>query len=198
MIAYLEGKLTEKNPTHMIIDVGGVGFLVHIPLSSYNEKQALHEKVKLLTHLHVREDDLSLYGFATVAERDLFELLIGVSGIGPPMAQKILSGVTISDFRRMISDEDAKGLTRIKGIGQKLAQRLVLELKDKIHLVASEDFQPDSVGSADQGVLDEATSALVGLGINPVQARRVVATVLKDLGDDAAIETVIKRALRSL
>ncbi len=198
MIAYIEGQLSEKNPAYMVIDVGGVGFHIHIPMSSYNETQALHEKVKLLTHLHVREDALSLYGFATVSERDLFKLLIEVSGIGPPMAQKILSGVAISDFKRMIASEDDKGLTRIKGIGQKLAQRLILELKDKIDLIASDDFRPDFVGAADQGLLNEATSALVGLGINPIQARRVVATVLKDLGDDVAIETVIKRALRSL
>lgn len=198
MIAYVEGRLAENHPTHAVVDVGGVGFLVHIPLSSYNAALELNSKVRLLTHLHVREDALSLYGFATAAERDLFELLIEVSGIGPPMAQKILSGVAIADFKRLISSEDAKGLTRIKGIGQKLAQRLVLELKDKVDGLAVEDFKPDAVAPSDRGLFEEGVAALIGLGANPLQARKAVGAVLHELGDGATIELVIKRALRTM
>ena len=198
MIAYLSGRLNERHPTHVVIDVGGVGFHVNIPLSSYEAIDPAEGETKVLTHLHVREDIMALYGFVTAAERDLFQLLIGVSGIGPPMALKILSGTPIADFRRMVAAEDAKGLTRIKGVGPKLAQRLILEMRDKIDAIAPEEFHPDAVGAAVPCLLDEASAALVGLGANPVQARKVVATVLQDLGDDVAIEEVIKRSLKSI
>jgi Holliday junction DNA helicase RuvA len=182
----------------VIVDVQGVGYHVNIPLSSYESLEVVDGRVKLLTHLYVREDAMRLYGFSSVAERDLFELLIGVSGIGPPMALTILSGIPIVDFKRLISAEDATGLTRIKGIGQKLAQRLVLEMKDKIGQISPEDFSPDAVGQADPDVLDEAAAALSGLGANPVQARKIVATVLQEMGDDAPIEEVIRRSLKSI
>ncbi len=198
MIAFLEGQLVEKHPTHIIVDVQGVGYHVHISLSSYESLAIDDGRVKVLTHLYVREDAMTLYGFASTVERDLFERLIAVSGIGPPMALKILSGIPIADFRRLIAAEDAKGLTRIKGIGQKLAQRLVLEMKDKIGDLAPEDFTPDAVGQADPDVLDEAAAALAGLGANPVQARKIVATVLQEMGDDATIEEVIKRSLKRI
>lgn len=198
MIAYLDGRLAEKHPTHFVVDVGGVGFHVQVPLSSYENIDVVDGQVRVLTYLHVREDIMALYGFATMSERDLFELLISVSGIGPPMALKILSGTPIVDFQRMIAAEDAKGLTRIKGVGPKLAQRLVLEIKDKIDAIAPEEFRPDAMGNADPDILAEATAALAGLGTNPVQARKVVATVLQDMGDDAKIEDVIKKALRSI
>jgi len=119
MIAFLEGGLVEKHPTHVIVDVQGVGYHVNISLSSYESLEVVDDRIKVLTHLHVREDAMTLYGFSSMAERDLFELLIGVSGIGPPMALKILSGIPIVDIRRLILGEDATGLTRIKGIGQK-------------------------------------------------------------------------------
>ena len=198
MIAFLEGELVEKHPTHVLINVNGVGYHVNIPLSSYESLEVIDERAKVLTYLHVREDVMALYGFASMAERDLFVLLIGVSGIGPPMALTILSGIPISDFRRLIAAEDARGLTRIKGIGQKLAQRLVLEMKDKINQISPEEFTPDAVGQADPDILDEAAAALAGLGANPVQARKIVATVLAEMGDDAPIEEVIKRALKSI
>ena len=190
MIAFLEGRLVEKHPTHVIVNVQGVGYHVNISLSSYESLLVEDGRVTVLTHLYVREDAMTLYGFASVSERDLFERLIGVSGIGPPMALKILSGIPIADFRRLVAAEDAQGLTRIKGIGQKLAQRLVLEMKDKVGDIAPEDFTSD--------VLDEAAAALSGLGANPVQARKIVATVLQEMGDDAPIEEVIRRALRSI
>ena len=119
MIAFLEGRLVEKHPTHVIVDVQGVGYHVNISLSSYESLSVEDGRVNILTHLYVREDAMTLYGFASVSERDLFERLIAVSGIGPPMALKILSGIPIADFRRLVAAEDAKGLTRIKGIGQK-------------------------------------------------------------------------------
>ena len=114
------------------------------------------------------------------------------------MALTILSGIPIVDFRRLIAAEDAKGLTRIKGIGPKMAQRLVLEMKDKINQISPEEFTVDTVEQADPDLLDEAAAALTGLGANPVQARKVVATVLQDLGDDAPIEEVIRTALKNI
>ena len=197
MIAYLEGKLAVNSPTHLVVDVAGVGFYVHIPMSSYDSGRGLGETVKILTHLHVRDDALTIYGFATGAERDLFELLISVSGIGPPLAQKILSGVQIRDFRRLVISEDAPGLTRIKGVGRKLAQRLVLELKDRIG-----DF-PDDVGREQvspvaSGRAEEAVKALEGLGVPRVRARSVVAHAVGGQGDEAPVEAIIREALRRL
>ncbi|MCZ6633157.1 MAG: Holliday junction branch migration protein RuvA [bacterium] len=199
MIAYLEGKLAEKNPTYFVIEVGGVGFLVHIPESSYDASQAVGDRIKMLTHLHVREDALALYGFSTEAERDLFEILIGVSGIGPPMAQRILSGMSIVDFKRFVLAEDARGLMQIKGIGQKMAQRLVLELRDKMGAIvpdAGEGAVPMD-GKA-MSVLEEATTALVGLGATPLRARRVVVQVLRGESEELSVEEVIKRSLRQI
>ena len=126
MISYLLGKLGEKGPTHMVVEVGGIGLTVRIPLSSSAPDLKIGTMVKILTHLHVREDALLLYGFSTQAERSLFQILITVSGIGPPMALNILSGVQVERFERLIASEDAKGLTSIKGIGPKLARRLMV------------------------------------------------------------------------
>ena len=199
MISYLEGKLAEKHPTHCVIDVGGIGLHVNIPLSSYDAIQEVGASVRVLTHLHVREDALALYGFSTAAERELFELLIGVSGIGPPMAQRILSGISIADFKRLVVGEDARGLTRIKGVGQKLAQRLILELKDKIGVIVPEDpGVGDDLEGGSLDLLEEATAALIGLGANPLQARKVVTQVIHG-GDGAlAVEEIIRRALRRI
>ena len=196
MIRYLQGKLVSKAPTNLIVDVGGVGFHVEVPVSSYEAFPEAGGTVMVLTHLHVREDVMALYGFATEAEREVFELLISVSGIGPPMAQRILSGVSIADFQRQVVGEDVKGLTRIKGVGQKLAQRLVVELRDRIGSVAVTDpggeVDPESV---DQ--LEEAVLALVGLGSSPLQARKVVAQVLRADGEEMPVEELIRRALKA-
>ena len=198
MITYLEGRLVEKHPTHFVIDIGGVGFHVQVPFSSYEKVVEKNGTVKILTHLHVREDVMALYGFATLAERDLFQLLIGVSGIGPPMALKILSGTAIEDFKRMVAAEDSKGLTRIKGVGPKLAQRIVLEIRDKIATIAPAEFATGTTASADPDIMSEAIAALAGLGTNPIQAGRIVAAVLQEMGNEATIEQVIKKALRSI
>ena len=197
MIAYLEGKLAENSPTHLVVDVAGVGFSVHIPMSSYDADRGHGETVKILTHLHVRDDALTIYGFATRAELDLFELLISVSGIGPPLAQKILSGVQIQVFRRLVVSEDARGLTRIKGIGQKLAQRLVLELKDRIGVVPDHDGR-EQVSPVVAGRAEEAVKALEGLGVPHVKARSVVNHVIGDPGNEIPVEEIIREALRRL
>ncbi|MDA0745965.1 MAG: Holliday junction branch migration protein RuvA [bacterium] len=197
MISYLEGKLAANSPTHLMVDVGGVGLFVHIPLSSYEVTRELGSTVRVLTHMHVREDALALYGFFTEAERDLFEMLIAVSGIGPPMAQKIMSGVAIADFQRQILSEDIRGLTKIKGVGQKLAQRMVLELKDRISEIAPEGAEA-GVEKEAMGLVEEAATALVGLGAPPLQARKLVVHVIQEFGEDLAVEEVIRQALKRM
>ena len=196
MIAQLAGRVTVNGPTSLVVDVGGVGFRVLIPLSSYDPALKEGDAVCLLTHLHVREDALALYGFATEGERELFEILISVSGIGPPMARQILSGVSVRELRRLIGTEDAKGLTRIKGIGPKLAQRLVLELKDRV--AAASPVAGGAPGSEAAGPVEEAVAALTGLGADPGRARKTVSDVLSGAGDDMPVEELIRQSLRRL
>lgn len=188
MISHLFGTLAEKAPTHLVVEIGGVGLNVRIPLSSFDPDLRVGTTVKLLTHLHVREDALTLYGFFTVAERRLFELLITVTGIGPPMALNILSGVPVRRFEQLIASEDTSGLTSIKGIGQKLARRLVIELKDCISLPSMDEADPT----------EEATAALMGLGTSPSQARRAVQEVVQAGEGGSGVEEVIRRALKRI
>ena len=195
MIEFVDGTLASSSPTHLVVEVGGVGMMLSIPLSSFDTSVKIGDRVRMFTHLHVREDILALYGFATVAERSLFRLLIGVSGIGPPMAQKILSGMSLTDFAELLEAGDAKGLTRIKGIGQKTAQRLILELKDRISDIGIAEREGPAVGEAGSSVA-EATAALVGLGASPVQAKKVVEQVAAQ--GDLSVEEIIKQALRNI
>ncbi len=197
MIDYVSGKLAENAPTHVVIDVGGLGIHLHTSLSSFDTSRQQGDPIQLFAHLHVREDVLALYGFTTEAERTLFRLLVAVSGIGPPMAQKILSGITIRDFKLLVLAGDAKGLTRIKGIGQKIAQRLVLELKDRVMAVEGDVVAFEGDGESVE-VAEEAVSALIGLGANPGQARRVVSQVIDEQDEEVTVEVVIKAALRSI
>jgi Holliday junction DNA helicase RuvA len=138
MITFLNGRLTSALPTQAIIDVGGVGYEVLIPLSSYDKLPAPGQPVHLLTHLHVREDAHVLYGFMTAAERDLFRLLVNhVSGIGPKLSLAVLSGMTVSNFKSAVVNADIASLSKISGLGKKTAERIVLELKDKLGVVAA-------------------------------------------------------------
>jgi holliday junction DNA helicase RuvA len=194
LIDFVDGKLASFSPTHLVVEVGGVGLLLNIPLSSFDTTKSAGDRVRYFTHLHVREDVLALYGFKTEPERALFRLLIGVSGIGPPMAQKILSGIPLNDFVGLVEAEDAKGLTRIKGIGQKIAQRLVLELKDRVGEISG--VQGTAPVEAGGSVVAEAVAALVGLGANPGQAKRIVEQVAEN--DDLSVEDIIKEALRKI
>ena len=195
MIDFVEGKLASCSPTHLVVEVGGVGLLLNIPLSSFDTSKRVGDQVRLFTHLHVREDILALYGFATEPERALFRLLIGVSGIGPPMGQKILSGISLIDFVGLVESGDAKGLTRIKGIGTKTAQRLILELKDRVADIGVEGGGRLASAPGASNVA-EATAALIGLGANPAQSRRIVEQVAAK--GDLSVEEIIKEALRNI
>ena len=191
MIAYLEGKLAEKKPTSLIVDVKGVGYLVNIPFSSFEKLPEIGSAVKLFTHTHVREDAFQLFGFATPPEKELFELLILVNGIGPKSALGILSAISIADFQTSILEENIDVLTKISGVGKKTAQRLIVELKEKI----SKSF---IVPEKEKIVLDqkpeEAILAMVSLGYNKYEARKIVEQIWEK-DKKASLEELLRRAL---
>jgi Holliday junction DNA helicase RuvA len=197
LIAYLEGKLIEKNPTHLILDVNGVGYSVNIPVSSYGRLGEIGETIKILTHQHVREDELRLYGFSTKPEKELFELLISVNGVGPRVALGILSSISVEDFQRSVLEEDFDVLTHISGVGKKTAQRLIVELKEKltkVDLRAEKGVEvKERIGVS---VEDEAVLALVSLGYNKFDARKAVEKVSSESKESLPIEELIKRALQ--
>ena len=197
MISYLHGKLVHKSPTELVIDVNGIGYHVNIPLSTFEKIEQLNGQVKIFTYMHVREDIMQLYGFATEAERELFRLLISVSGIGPKMAQGILSGMSINELKEAILTSNIGSLTTISGVGKKTAERLVLELRDKF--TSAESFEPTSVSTSKLlKARAEAVVALMSLGYTRTDAERVLRTVTKDSSEqDINAEELIKRALRN-
>lgn len=198
MISYLSGTLAEKSPTHLVVDVGGVGFFVQVPLSTYERAGQVGQPIKLLTYLNVREDALQLFGFLTEGERDLFGLLISVNGVGPQLAQKVLSGVPVNDFKRFVAAGDGRRLTAIPGVGKKTAERLVVELRDRIGEVRGvEEIGRQPGGHEPAGRTREAVLALVALGATQTSAEKAVAAVL-DEGGDLPVEQIIKRALRKI
>lgn len=162
MIGLLRGRLLEKRPNQVILDVGGVGYLVAIPLSTFAALADLHAEVTLLIHTHVREDALSLYGFLSAREKHFFELLLSASGVGPSLALKILSGMNVEELVPAIRTGDLARLTKIPGVGRKTAERMVVELKDKLEAVAIETERP--APSSPAGVEADVKSALLNLG----------------------------------
>ena len=196
MIARLTGILAAKAPTEIVIEAGGVGYGVSIPVSTYEALGELRTTVSIFTHLHVREDALQLYGFATEGERDVFRALISVSGIGPKIAQGILSGISAADLKSHILSGNALALTAIPGVGRKTAERLVVELKDKIGRI--ESSTPSEIPGDGQGkILTEALMALTSLGYNRVSAERAIRTALHEApGAEQTVESLIKAALR--
>lgn len=193
MIGYLTGKIISKKPTQIILDVNGVGYLVHISISTF-EKLGDAESISLYTYLAVREDALDLYGFFTQSEKEMFELLISVSGIGPKLAQGILSGIQIGELNEAIKTGNIARLVAIPGIGRKTAERLLVELRDKVESLA---ISMDSKTSASYNVRNDAIAALANLGYNRANAERVVKNVI-DKTPNASIEELIKDALGML
>ena len=197
MISSLRGMLTRKSPTDVVIDVQGVGYGVSIPLSTFEVLGDLNTPVSLFTYLHVREDALQLFGFASEEERNLFKVLISVTGIGPKMAQSILSGISGVELRNAILQGNSGMLTSIPGVGRKLAERLVLELRDKIGKVPAGSSLLAASTEAQTQVRSEALLALTSLGYHRVSAERAIKTAIKDdINVEASVEKLIKAALR--
>jgi Holliday junction DNA helicase RuvA len=196
MIGQLHGRLLEKSPTRVLLDVNGVGYEVMIPLSTYERLGSVGEIITLLTHLHVREDALQLYGFATSNEKQLFQLLLAVNGVGPKLAQGILSGCSVELFCSYVKQGATAALTKIPGIGKKTAERLVLELRDRI---AHWDIAKDESGavSGPAALSEEALLALVSLGYPRAEAEKAIRQALAE-NADLALEELIKHALRNM
>lgn len=199
MITHLSGTLVEALPTQIVVDVGGVGYHVLIPLSSYDRLPAAGSQLKILTHLAVREDAHVLYGFTAAAERDLFRLLINhVSGIGPKTALDVLSGTSVTSFKAAVVAGDIAALSRIKGIGKKTAERIVVELKDKVGIAAAwEAASASHAPSAEDVKVNDAVLALIALGYKQVDAHKAVKSVLaKQTG--ASVEELVTAGLKLL
>ena len=196
MITHLRGTLAYKAPTYAVIDVGGVGYGLAISLVTFDQLPPLDKDVRLFTHLHVREDRMDLFGFGDTGEREVFELLIGVSGIGPNSALTILSGMTLRDLQEAILQERVTELTQIKGIGRKTAERLVLDLRDKVRVTASADGGEAGEAVADVGITEEAAMALMTLGYAAPAARQAVSNVVDKNGADLSVQQLLKLALK--
>jgi holliday junction DNA helicase RuvA len=197
MIGSLTGVLASKSPPHLLLEVGGIGYEVEAPMSTFSVLPQVGERARLLTHLHVREDAHILYGFGSTAERTLFRNLLKVSGVGPRIALAILSGVSTDTFAAAVRAEDTAMLTRIPGIGRKIAERLIVELRDRIDSVAA---LPAPAGTSAPivagGAQSEAFSALVAyFGYKPAEATRLLKNVEPDSGT-LSTEEWIRRALQ--
>jgi Holliday junction DNA helicase RuvA len=205
MIAHLSGTLLSKQPTSAIVDVGGVGYEVVIPLSTFYELGENGSQVQLRIYTHVREDALQLFGFKTARERELFLQLISVNGVGPSLAIKLLSGMNADEMIASIRTNNLVRLVAIPGVGRKTAERLVVDLRDKIAALSSpvleEEFaaQAAAAGSASSpdAMRDDAISALVNLGYQRAAAEKAVKTSI-DEGGDMSVELILRRSLRRL
>lgn len=194
MIAFLRGTVAEALPQCLVLDVGGMGYEVQIPLSTFDNLNPIEgQTVTLKTHLHIRENAQILYGFATDAERDIFRLLIErVSGIGPATAISILSGLNINAFKAAVAAGDAQSIARAKGVGKKTAERIVLELKDKIGLASTWEAQQQGTTSP---AAADAELALVALGFKQTEARKAIKSILAD-APQSTTDDLIRGALR--
>jgi len=195
MIGQLRGSLADKRPNQVLVDVGGVGYLVHVPLSTYAALGELHTEVTLLIHMHVREDAMALYGFLSSREKHLFEMLLSASGVGPTLALKILSGMSVEELIPAIRTGDLARLTRIPGVGRKTAERMVVELKDRLEAVTLEQERPAAASPA--GTEADVVSALVNLGYEGRVAEKAVEEAKREAGT-ANFEKLLRAALQGL
>jgi Holliday junction DNA helicase RuvA len=195
MITYLDGTITEKQPTRLVLDVQGVGYEVFIPLCTYDRLPATGDRCRVLTYDHVREDTRQLFGFMTADERGTFEMLLGISGIGPKLALSALSGLSARELKAAVVEGDVKRLSSISGIGKRTAERMVVELRGRIKpgeaLEAVAGGEPDSAESIR---LRDTVLALVALGYQQEAARKMATQAIK-AGEDVSVEELIKRAL---
>ena len=194
MIGFLRGKLVAKQPPVLLVDVNGVGYEVEAPMTTFYDLPETGKEIMLHTHLIVREDAHTLFGFAKLPDRALFRSLIKISGVGPRMALAILSGMNVDAFVRCIQDNDAAALTRVPGVGKKTAERLVVELRDRLGKSEGGGADMPMVSSGPVNPVEEAVSALIALGYKPPDASRMVRAVESK---DLAVEEIIRRALQA-
>ncbi len=196
MIGQLSGRLLDKSPTRVLLDVSGVGYEILIPLSTFEQLGLVGENATLLTHLHVREDILQLYGFASHNEKQLFQLLLNVNGVGPKLAQGILSGCSVEMFCNYVKQSATAALTKIPGIGKKTAERLVLELRDRIE---KWDIAQEKAGTpkGPAALSEEALLALISLGYPRNEAEKAIRSVLAE-HESLPVEELLKLALRNM
>ena len=197
MIAHLKGKLTNKSPDHSIVDVNGVGYKIFTPLSTYYSLPKPGESVSLRIHTRVREDELKLFGFLTEEEQTTFEKLITINKVGPKLALGILSGMSTSDLLCAVMNNDAARLSGIPGVGKKTAERLALEMKDKLSDLALEMEHPSDTESTG-GFYEDALSALINLGYKKPQAEKALKTAYNENRKDSSLEDLIKESLNNL
>jgi len=199
VFAYISGKLDYKHNEYIVVEANGIGYKINTALSTVQNAGSQGDDIKVYTHLHVREDVMSLFGFLSKEELGMFELLIGVSGVGPKAAVSIISSLSPSKFSLAVITDDIKTLTKAQGIGNKMAQRIILELKDKIkkeQLVSIDTGISKNVSVDEEGSrISEAVSALMVLGYNPLEANKAVSSVYSEGMD---LEVIIKNALKSL
>ena len=193
MITHIRGKLVEKNPTYAIIECNGVGYFLHISLNTFS-KIPDSEAVLLYTHLSIREDAHTLFGFADKTEREIFKLLISVSGVGPSIARTMLSSMTTDQIQQAIASEDIATIQSVKGIGAKTAQRVVIDLKDKI--LKTYDLQENAINT-NNTLKQEALSALEVLGFTRKQVEKVIQKIIQE-SPSISLENIIKQALKNL
>ena len=196
MITFLKGNLTDALPTQAVVEVNGIGYELLIPLSSFEKLPALGQKVTLKTQLVVREDSQTLYGFATDAERELFRLIQGVSGIGPRLALNVLSGMDVAAFKGAIASGDVKRLSSISGIGKKTAERMVLELKDKLGPSTGTAGMLGQAALSQDKTMADTEAALEALGTKSGEAQKAAQAARAILGPQATVEELVRAALK--
>lgn len=196
MFDYIRGRMATKSPTNIVLESSGIGYLVHTPLSTYDSIPAADKEVKLYIQQFIRDDVIVLYGFATTEEREIFKLLISVSGIGPKIALAILSGSPLNDFTKAIGCGDVKALSRIKGVGKKTAERIILELRESIKAV-SPDNTASKETSQQNRIIEDAILALMSLGYVRSVAEKAVDNSLPAFKKGDGVESLIRHALQN-
>ena len=200
MITFVEGILEEILPSMIVVNSSGIGYQILIPLSSYNKLSPIGTKMRILTHHHVREDAQILYGFSSVQERDLFRLLLAhVTGVGPKLALSILSGMSVDQFKAAVVTSDIASISKISGVGKKTAERVVLELKDRLGVAA--EWEAASNQNAPSGIerhLHDAVLALSSLGYKQVDAHKAVKSVMTRISKESSVEDVVRESLKNL
>jgi Holliday junction DNA helicase RuvA len=195
VIAHISGTLAQKIPGEIVVDVNGVGYQILIPLNVFYGLPEIGGRVSLQVYTHVREDALQLFGFQDIAEKQIFMLLTAVSGIGPKLAINILSGIPAHDLARALKEGNQARLVGIPGVGKKLAERMIVELQDKLLTLPSDDIR-SKPAAADSQLMQDAVSALVNLGYRRIESENTIRAVLKD--GEASLESVLKEALRRM